>query len=264
VWLFFCAVAQTTATSAGGAGHCRASAANFSNRFGSYFRAICTANASSAKIGTNKNEMPPMKRKYLLILSVVACSAATLLAQTPAWQPAPGHITLHLWPNGAPDAPANPAPEVDTTTPKEPLIAGKLLVRLGHVSDPTLTLYAPKENNTGTAVVVFPGGGYQILAIDLEGTEVCDWLNSIGVNCILLKYRVPNSGPYPKSPAALEDAQRALGMVREHASEWHIDPNRIGVLGFSAGGPPGRCAEHALRDTDLSCRGCRRPAELPP
>ena len=83
---------------------------------------------------------------------------------------------------------------------------------------------------------MFPGGGYQILAIDLEGTEVCDWLNSIGVNCILLKYRVPNSGPYPKSPQALEDAQRALGMVRQHAKEWHIDPNRIGVLGFSAGG----------------------------
>ncbi len=177
-----------------------------------------------------------MKRTLLLILSVLACSAATLMAQTPAWQPAPGHVTLHLWPNGAPDATANPAPEVNTTTPQQPLIAGQPLVRLGNVSDPTLTLYAPKANNTGAAVVVFPGGGYQILAIDLEGTEVCDWLNSIGVNCILLKYRVPNSGPYPKSPAALEDAQRAVGMVREHANEWHIDPNRIGVLGFSAGG----------------------------
>jgi acetyl esterase/lipase len=71
--------------------------------------------------------------------------------------------------------------------------------------------------------------------MDLEGTEVCDWLNSIGVNCILVKYRVPDSGPYPKSSAALEDAQRALGIVRMHASEWHIDPHRIGVLGFSAG-----------------------------
>ncbi len=177
-----------------------------------------------------------MKRTLLLILSVLACSAATLMAQNPAWQPAPGHGTLHLWPNGAPDATANPAPQVNTTTPQQPLIAGQPLVRLGNVSDPTLTLYAPKASNTGAAVVVFPGGGYQILAIDLEGTEVCDWLNSIGVNCILLKYRVPNSGPYPKSPAALEDAQRAVGMVREHANEWHIDPNRIGVLGFSAGG----------------------------
>jgi acetyl esterase/lipase len=84
-------------------------------------------------------------------------------------------------------------------------------------------------------VVVFPGGGYRILAIDLEGTEVCDWLNSAGINCILVKYRVPDSGPYPKSSAALQDAQRALGIVRSHSSEWHIDPHRIGVLGFSAG-----------------------------
>jgi len=198
--------------------------------------AICTSNVPSAKIGTSKNEGLPMKRTRLLILSVLACTAAALLAQTVAWQPAPDQETLHLWPNGAPDATPNPAPEVDTTTPQQPLIAGRPLIRLGNVSDPTLTLYAPKQNNTGAAVVVFPGGGYQILAIDLEGTEVCDWLNSIGVNCILLKYRVPNSGPYPKSPQALQDAQRALGLVREHASAWHIDPNRIGVLGFSAGG----------------------------
>ena len=78
-------------------------------------------------------------------------------------------------------------------------------------------------------------GGYRILAIDLEGTEVCDWLNSAGISCILVKYRVPEPGPYPKSSAPLQDAQRALGIVRAHAAEWHIDPNRIGVLGFSAG-----------------------------
>jgi acetyl esterase/lipase len=89
---------------------------------------------------------------------------------------------------------------------------------------------------------VFPGGGYQILAIDLEGTEVCDWLTPRGITCVLLKYRVtdvgpyPKSGPYPESPMALEDAQRAMGLVRLHAAEWHIDPHKIGVLGFSAGG----------------------------
>jgi len=96
-------------------------------------------------------------------------------------------------------------------------------------------VYSPKSGNNGVAVVVFPGGAYRILAIDLEGTEVCDWLNSNGITCVLVKYRVPDTGPYPKSSAALQDAQRALGMVREHAMEWHIDPNRIGVLGFSAG-----------------------------
>ncbi len=110
------------------------------------------------------------------------------------------------------------------------------------VSRPTMTVYSPKERNTGAAVVVFPGGGYWILAIDLEGTEVCDWLTSRGITCVLLKYRVPGnrlnpkSGPYPDSPMALEDAQRTMGLVRLHATEWHIDPHKIGVLGFSAGG----------------------------
>ena len=105
-----------------------------------------------------------------------------------------------------------------------------------------MTVYSPTGKNTGAAVVVFPGGGYQGLAIDLEGTEVCDWLTPKGITCALLKYRVtdvgeyPKSGPYPESPMALEDAQRTLGLLRFHAAEWHIDPHKIGVLGFSAGG----------------------------
>ena len=123
------------------------------------------------------------------------------------------------------------------TKPTDNLIAGRPLVRLGKVSNPTITYYAPKSPTSGAspAVVVFPGGGYQILAIDLEGTEVCDWLNQIGVTCLLVKYRVPNTGPYPKSSAALQDAQRALGIARKQAKEWNIDPGKIGVLGFSAG-----------------------------
>ncbi len=176
-----------------------------------------------------------MNKIASVLFILTAASSAIVLAQQPAWQPAPGHVTLPLWPGVAPGSPANAPAEVDKTTAKDSLIAGKPVIRLGNVSKPTLTLYAPKGQNTGAAVVVFPGGGYQILAIDLEGTEVCDWLNGIGVNCVLVKYRVPNSGPYPKSSAALQDAQRAMGLVRQHAAEWHIDPNRIGVLGFSAG-----------------------------
>jgi acetyl esterase/lipase len=176
-----------------------------------------------------------MKRSALVLCAAIITSALCAVAQKPAWEPAPGHLTLPLWPNGAPGAIANPPAEVDMSKPTDNLIAGKPLVRLGNVSNPTLTLYAPEGTATRPAVVVFPGGGYQILAIDLEGTEVCDWLNSINVACVLVKYRVPNSGPYPKSAAALQDAQRALGMVRQHAAEWHIDPNHVGVLGFSAG-----------------------------
>ncbi len=172
---------------------------------------------------------------HLPMVAILACGSATLFAQKPAWGPAPGRLTLPLWPNGAPGAPANPPAEADMTTAKDNLVAGKPLIRLGNVSSPTLTLYAPRLHNTGAAVLVFPGGGYRILAIDLEGTEVCDWLNSAGVACVLVKYRVPGTGPYPKSAAALQDAQRAIGIVRSRAAEWHIDPNRIGVLGFSAG-----------------------------
>ena len=174
-------------------------------------------------------------RICLLILATLVGGSASLFAETSAWQPAAGHLTLPLWPNGAPGAPPNSVPEADTTTAKDNLIAGKPLIRLGNVSSPSLTLYPARDKNTGAAVVVFPGGGYRILAIDLEGTEVCDWLNSVGIACILVKYRVPDSGPYPKSSAALQDAQRALGIVRSHSIEWHIDPHRIGVLGFSAG-----------------------------
>lgn len=174
-----------------------------------------------------------MRRSPFLAAAILL--STTLFAQQPAWQPAPGHLTMDLWPHGAPGAQPNSAAEINATTAKDSVIAGKPVIRLGNVSTPTLTVYSPQDKNTGAAVVVFPGGAYRILAIDLEGTEVCDWLNSVNITCILVKYRVPDSGPYPKSAAALQDAQRALGIVRSHAVEWHIDPNRIGVLGFSAG-----------------------------
>lgn len=175
-------------------------------------------------------------RMDVVVSAVVAMASIQLVAQKPAWQPPAEHLTMPIWPDGAPGAVANAPAEIDTTTAKDNLIAGRPLVRLGNVSVPTITVYKAEGQGTRPAVVVFPGGGYSILAIDLEGTEVCDWLNSAGVSCVLLKYRVPNSGPYPKSPAALQDAQRAVGLVREHAAEWNIDPKRVGVLGFSAGG----------------------------
>lgn len=164
----------------------------------------------------------------------------TVIAQQPAWPPGPGHTQIPIWPNGAPGAVAGGAAEADTTTAKDRDVAGRPVIRIGNVSVPTITLYKPEVRgdvkDPRPAVVVFPGGAYRILAIDLEGTEVCDWLNSAGIACVLLKYRVPDSGPYPKSPAALQDAQRAVGLARQHAKEWNIDPNKLGVLGFSAGG----------------------------
>ena len=148
---------------------------------------------------------------------------------------------MPIWPGAVPDARRVVGPEV-ATTENQRLVAGKPWIEVGQVSQPTMTVYSPAGKNTGASVVVFPGGGYWILAIDLEGTEVCDWLTSNGITCVLLKYRVPGehlsprSGSYPKSPMALEDAQRTVGLVRFHAAEWRIDPHKIGVLGFSAGG----------------------------
>lgn len=165
----------------------------------------------------------------------VACVPYSIAQQPAGWPPSPDRPTLRLWPGTAPGEPPNQPAESNSATDKN-VIAGRPIYLLNNVSVPTVTLYKPRGENSGAAVVVFPGGGYHILAIDLEGTEVCDWLTSIGVNCVLLKYRVPDTGPYPKSPAALQDAQRAVGLVREHAAEWGIDPHRVGVLGFSAGG----------------------------
>ncbi len=164
-----------------------------------------------------------------LLVAAAALSAAGAWAQAPAnhstpapgWTPPAGLVTMPIWPGTAPDAKADVPPE--TFAPSK-MMAGRPYMRLTNVSTPTITVFPAKGKNTDAAVVVFPGGAYQILSMDLEGTEVCDWLNQIGVNCVLLKYRVPNSGPYPKSAAALQDAQRAVGLVRLHAAEWGIDP----------------------------------------
>jgi acetyl esterase/lipase len=180
--------------------------------------------------------------KHLSFFVYAVFASCSLHSQSPAWQPSPGHTQIPIWPGAAPNPRPVAAPESAETTGKDSLVAGKPWIAISNVSQPTITVYAPAGKNAGAAVVVFPGGGYEILAIDLEGTEVCDWLTSRGITCVLLKYRVPaprsspHWGAYPQSPIALEDAQRTIGLVRLHAAQWHIDPHKIGVLGFSAGG----------------------------
>jgi len=180
----------------------------------------------------------------LCLISVSRGVAGQQSPQTAGWHPTAGHDQIAIWPGVPPDAQPARGPEVADSV-KDHLVAGQRWTYVANVSRPTMTVYSPKGRNTGAAVVVFPGGGYRILAIDLEGTEVCDWLTAKGVTCVLLKYRVPGlplsskyrmSGPYPRSPVALEDAQRTVGLVRFNASKWNIDPHKIGVLGFSAGG----------------------------
>lgn len=141
---------------------------------------------------------------------------------------------VKLWPGKAPGETKDIGP-AQFVEPKKGQAGVK---RLTNVSEPTISLYpAPKDKNTGAAVVVAPGGGYSILAIEHEGTDVCTWLNSVGVNAVLLTYRVPKREMQkPDNLAAVQDAQRAMSLVRSKAAEWDIDPNRVGMLGFSAGG----------------------------
>ena len=167
----------------------------------------------------------PRRLLVLLFLPVALALAA---------EPAP----IPLWPGTPPDETKPLPPEADIfKNPPDPLIAGRPIIKLGNVSTPTITIYRPDPaKDTGATVVVCPGGGYYILALDLEGTEVCAWLNSIGVTGVLLKYRVPGREGRERHAAALQDAQRAVGMIRQRAPELGLDPQRIGILGFSAGG----------------------------
>ncbi len=146
-------------------------------------------------------------------------------------------IVLNLWPDRPPGETKELPAEADQTKPGDKLIAGRRIIKLGNVSIPQIAVYQPPpERANGAAVVICPGGGHHILAYDLEGTEVAEWLNSIGVTGIVLKYRVPFRDPDRRWLAAVQDAQRAMSLVRGHASEWKIDPQRIGICGFSAGG----------------------------
>jgi acetyl esterase/lipase len=193
-----------------------------------------------------------MKVSIFALCAVIALGSEHTVAaprQPPLadlWQPSPGHVQVPIWPGTPPDAKPVPGPESVVTS--KHLVARRQYHAILNVSLPTMTIYSPPAKNNGAAVVVLPGGGFASLAIDLEGTEVCDWLTSKGFTCVLLKYRVPGA-PYDwrcscytdadglaTSTQSLEDLQRAMGLVRLHAAQWHIDSHKIGVIGFSAGG----------------------------
>lgn len=175
----------------------------------------------------------------VLAISIISCnqnnqSQQETTTRTASQKPFTASKEIPIWTNSIPDS---------------GLIAGTETYDDGmvrNVSNPTIKIFSPSKENSGAAVLVFPGGGYMKLAVELEGSEICEWLASIGVTGILLKYRVPASGPHydknchcetdPIKPLALQDAQRAMSMVRFNAKKWNINPNKIGVMGFSAGG----------------------------
>ena len=154
---------------------------------------------------------------------------------------APEPITLKLWPNGPPSA---MIPKSEATAKLIKSYGGTNTTRLSDVTDPTVTVYRPEKPN-GASVIVAPGGGFMFLSYSFEGTQVCEWLNSLGVTAVLLKYRTPTRDEKEMFTLPVQDAQRALGLVRHHATEWKLDPKRVGLLGFSAGG---NLAGHAAWD----------------
>jgi len=162
------------------------------------------------------------------------------------WQPRAGLKQIPIWPGSPPDGTLKPQPPESVQTFKEsPEFGGKSEAVLD-IAIPTMTIMPPKGRNSGTAVIVFPGGGFQKVFITLEGTEICDWLTAQGITCIVSKYRAPGGNDYwddglkhqvtPRIMRALQDAQRTIRLVRSRAKEFDIDPNKIGVMGFSAGG----------------------------
>ena len=154
------------------------------------------------------------------------------------WKPPAGMQQLPIWPKGSPVL-AKGIRKLDAGQK-----VGKEMIT--NVSEPTYTVFSPKSHPSGTCIVVFPGGGHLVLAMELEGTEIAEWLARSGITCVLVKYRVPYSGCYwdkklgrhvtPQVPMALQDAQRTISLIRSRAEEYHIRPDRIGVMGFSAGG----------------------------
>lgn len=164
-----------------------------------------------------------------------------------AWQPPAGTKQFPLWPYGAPDMAGFALPPEHRETSTNPRrFEGRPVTGVFNVSTPTITLFPARRPGNGAAMLVFPGGGFQVLAIDLEGTEICDWMTAKGITCILVKYRVPKTDTYgdgdchcqvtPKVLRALQDAQRAIRTVRARAAEFGVNPAKIGVIGFSAGG----------------------------
>ncbi len=173
-------------------------------------------------------------RKMAAAIVASMLSAPILLVAFLAFSAAAEPASLPLWPGTPPGQTDSARARPETAVFGNRLVDGKKILRVSNVSAPDLTIYRPVSAAPhGPAVVVCPGGGYQILAMDLEGTEICAWLRSIGMTAILLKYRVPSRPPYL---APMQDVQRALSLVRFHAAGWRLDPGRIGIIGFSAGG----------------------------
>ena len=177
-----------------------------------------------------------MNKETIILIAFAILFPANVFAQVENPKRKADEV-IKLWATDPPGAERNLGPERDMSKPGERKKAGRPVIRLGNVATPQLHVFhAPEDVANGSAVVICPGGGFHILAWDLEGTEVAQWLNTIGVTAIVLKYRVPTSKLEPKWDLPVQDAQRAISYVRAKAKSWNLKTNQIGILGFSAGG----------------------------
>ena len=197
-----------------------------------------------------------------------APTAIEKVSRPMVWQPGPEGSQVPLWPDGlAIRRPESDKPEEVGNGSR--LVAGRPWHWASHVSRPTMTIYPPRGRNTRAAILVLPGGGYAAVAMDLEGTEICDWITKHGMTCILLKYRVPQAwrrGRVEKAPTVqlpLQDAQRAMGLLRHRAASYGIDPRKIGVIGFSAGGHLAAAVSNAAKRTYESVDAADREPSRP-
>lgn len=175
-------------------------------------------------------------QRPLKVLFQSVAIAVALAATPPVCAERPDEV-IDLWPSGPPGGKMNVGPEQDFTKDTDNLIAGRRIIKLGNVTTPQAHVFLPPANlRTGASVVICPGGGFSILAWDLEGTEVAQWLNTLGIAGIVLKYRVPTRDQDPRWMAPAQDAQRTISLVRHRTADWGLDPEKIGILGFSAGG----------------------------
>jgi acetyl esterase/lipase len=200
--------------------------------------------------------------RLMLMISLIAAGSATGAADIEAtrtnssparievpkveregvWQPTPGGEQVPLWPANVALAKPDTGDHPEATGNGSPLVGGRMWHWASYVTRPTMTIYRPKGRNTGAAMLVIPGGGFHAVATDLEGTEICDWVIQQGITCVMLKYRTPQVWPRvngrqqrPKVLLGLEDAQRAMGLLRQRATDYGIDPRKMGAIGFSAG-----------------------------
>jgi acetyl esterase/lipase len=199
-------------------------------------------------------------------------SSATIekVSRVMVWEPGPEGRQVPLWPEGLAILPP------DSVRPEEVgngsrLVAGRKWHWASYVSRPTMTIYEPKGERTRVTMLVLPGGGYAAVAMDLEGTEICDWVTQQGMTCVLLKYRVPQAWHHganrveraPKVQLPLQDAQRAIGLLRQRAASYGIDPRKIGVIGFSAGGHLAAAVSNAKARTYTAVDSADRQSSRP-